>query len=252
MKIGLIGYGAWGSHHASALAESGDWEIAAVCSQSEPSRQAASKKLGVPTFADYRDLIARPDLDAVGIVLPTHLHREVAAAALEAGKHVLLEKPMTATRADCLALIGLSRSNGKILYIGHELRHSTQWGRMRGLVEEGAVGTPLYATIDLWRRPYRPGAGGWRFDPKRVGSWILEEPIHFFDLGCWWMREAGRPVSIYARAARLPSSPPGLWDNLSAIVNFESGPHLTVTQSLATAEHHMSAKVVGARTGPLW
>src|SRR6266436_4636553 len=81
MKIGLIGYGAWGSHLASALAESGDWEIAAVCSQSEPSRQAASKKLGVPTFADYRDLIARRDLDAVGIVLPTHLHREVAAPA---------------------------------------------------------------------------------------------------------------------------------------------------------------------------
>src|SRR6266480_864044 len=112
MKIGLIGYGAWGSHLASALAESGDWEIVAVCSKSEPSRQAASKKLGVPTFADYRDLIARRDLDAVGIVLPTHLHREVAAAALEAGKHVLLEKPMAATLADCRGLIDVARSSG--------------------------------------------------------------------------------------------------------------------------------------------
>src|SRR5882724_7636066 len=245
MKIGLIGYGAWGKHHAAAIAESGDFEIAAVCSESEASRQAALEKLGVPTFADYAQLLALPDLGAVDIVLSTHLHREVAAAALQAGKHVLLEKPMTASRADCQALIDLSRSMGKILYIGHELRHSTQWGRMRSLIEEGAVGTPQFATIDLWRRPYRPGAGGWRFDPKRVGSWILEEPIHFFDLGCWWMREAGRPVSIYARAARLPSSPPGLWDNLSAVVNFESGAHLTVTQSLAVAEHHMTAKVVG-------
>src|SRR5260370_6997189 len=60
------------------------------------------------------------------------------------------------------------------------------------------------------------------------------------------MREAASPVKVLARGARRPSSPPGLWDNLSAIVNFESGAHLTVTQSLATAEHHMSAKVVGA------
>src|SRR6266851_5192050 len=115
MKIGLIGYGAWGSHHASAIAESGDFEIAAVCSQSEPSRQAASERLGIPTFADYRQLVALPDLDAVDIVLPTHLHREVAAAALQAGKHVLLEKPMTASRADCLALLDQARSTGKTL-----------------------------------------------------------------------------------------------------------------------------------------
>src|SRR5260370_27337681 len=59
------------------------------------------------------------------------------------------------------------------------------------------------------------------------------------------MREAASPVKVLARGARRPSSPPGLWDNLAAIVNFESGAHLTVTQSLATAEHHMSAKVVG-------
>jgi myo-inositol 2-dehydrogenase / D-chiro-inositol 1-dehydrogenase len=245
MNIGLIGYGAWGSHHASAISESGEFEIVAVCSRSETSRQTASEKLRVSTHADYRELLARADLDVVDIVLPTHLHREVASAALAAGKHVLLEKPMAATQADCRTLIDHARSTGKVLYIGHELRHSTQWGRMRGLIEEGSVGTAQYATIDIWRRPYRPGASGWRYDPQRVGSWTLEEPIHFFDLGCWWLREAGRPVSIFARGARRPSSPPGLWDNLSAIVSFESGAHLTVTQSLATAEHHMSAKVVG-------
>jgi myo-inositol 2-dehydrogenase/D-chiro-inositol 1-dehydrogenase len=116
---------------------------------------------------------------------------------------------------------------------------------MRGLIEEGATGSAQFATIDLWRRPYRLGAEGWRYDPALVGSWILEEPIHFFDLGCWWLRESGGPVSVYARANRLPSSPPGLWDNLSAIVNFESGSHLTVTQTLAAAEHHLAAKIIG-------
>src|SRR5258708_6259859 len=159
--------------------------------------------------------------------------------------HCLREKPMAATLADCHALINAARSTGKVLYIGHELRHSTQWGRMRSLIEESAVGTAQYATIDIWRRPYRLGASGWRYAPRRVGSWTLEEPIHFFDLGCWWLREAGRPVAIYARGVRRSSSPPGLWDNLSAIVSFESGANLTVTQSLAVAQHHMSAKGVG-------
>src|SRR5260370_19022236 len=112
MKIGLIGYGAWGRHHATAIAESGDFEIAAVCSQSEASRQAASETLGVPTFADYAQLLALPGLSAVDIVLPTHLHREVAAAALQAGKHVLLENPIAATRADCNGPIDLERSTG--------------------------------------------------------------------------------------------------------------------------------------------
>ena len=245
MKMGLIGYGAWGSRHAAAIAESPDFEFAAVCSQSEQSRRAASERFGVRTMPTYQDLLNWIDLEAVAIVTPTHLHREVTLAALAAGKHVLLEKPMAPTAAECQSLITHANAARRILYVGHELRHSTQWGRMRGLIEEGSIGSAQFATIDLWRRPYRLGAGSWRYDPARVGSWILEEPIHFFDLGCWWLRESGRPTSVYARANRLPSSPPDLWDNLSAIVNFESGSHLTVTQTLAAAEHHLAAKVVG-------
>lgn len=247
MNIGLIGYGAWGSHHADAIVETPGLDLVSVCARSTESRRAAAEKLGVPVVADYHELLATPGLDAVDIVLPTHLHHEVTAAALQSGKHVLLEKPMAFTPAECADLVGIARASGKVLYAGHEMRHSTQWGRIRQIIEHGDIGTPGYATIDLWRRPYRTGSDNWRYDPKRVGSWILEEPIHFFDLGCWWLREAGKASSIYARAGRLNTTPPGLWDNMSSIVNFESGAHLTVTQSLAICEHHMTAKVVGDR-----
>src|SRR5690242_19364802 len=104
-----------------------------------------------------------------------------------------------------------------------------------GWLGGGPAGERQSAPSAYWGGPYRLGASGWRYDPKRVGSWTPEEPFHFFDLGCWWLRETGRPDSVYARGARRPSSPPGLWDNLSAIVAFENGAHLTVTQSLATA-----------------
>jgi myo-inositol 2-dehydrogenase/D-chiro-inositol 1-dehydrogenase len=116
---------------------------------------------------------------------------------------------------------------------------------MRALVEEGAIGTPRYATIDLWRRPYRLGSANWRFDAPRVGSWVLEEPIHFFDLACWWLREAGRPVSVYARGSRHPGTPEGLWNDMTTVLAFENGAHATVTQTLAICEHHLAAKVVG-------
>lgn len=246
MRIGLIGYGAWGRHHADAIRETRGLELAGVCAASEESRAAARDALGVPVYAHYPDLLAS-GLDAVDIVTPTDLHHAMASAALDAGLHVLLEKPMAAGVEQCHDLIARARRARRTLHVGHEFRLSTQWGRVRTLIEEDAIGMPQYANIDLWRRPYRDGSARWRWTASRVGSWVLEEPVHFFDAGAWWMREAGPPLSIYARAARLPASPEGLWDNMTAVVNFASGAHLTVTHSLAICEHHLAAKVVGDR-----
>jgi len=247
MKIGLIGYGAWGRHHAAAIAKTPGLELAAVCAQSEASRNEAAAQHGVPVSANYFDLIASPGLEAVDIVLPTHLHAEAACAALRAGLHVLLEKPMAPTVEHCESLIESALESGRTLLVGHEFRLSKQWGRMRALIEDRAIGAVQACTVDLWRRPYRAGSQGWKRDPARVASWILEEPVHFFDLACWWLKEAGRPQWVYARANRLPSSAAGLWDNLTAVLEFESGAHATLTHSLSIAEHHLSAKVMGDR-----
>jgi myo-inositol 2-dehydrogenase/D-chiro-inositol 1-dehydrogenase len=198
-------------------------------------------------MAGYTELLRTPGLEAVDIVLPTHLHLETAAAALKSGLHVLLEKPMALTPAECEELIAAWRGSGRVLYVGHEFRLSTQWGRMRELVSQGEIGAPLCATIDLWRRPYRTGSDSWRYDRQRVGSWVLEEPIHFFDAVCWWLQNAGHPVSIYAAASRRPDSPPGLWNNMHATLRFASGAHATVTQTLAVCEHHITAKIIGER-----
>ena len=243
LRVGLIGYGAWGRHHADAIAETPGLELCGICARSEASLASARERHGVLATSDWREILAAAD--AVDIVLPTHLHHEVARAALVAGKHVLLEKPMALDAEQCADLIATARASGRVLYVAHEFRLSSQWGRMRGLIEEGAIGTPLCATIDLWRRPYRLGADRWRYDPRRVGSWVLEEPIHFFDLCCWWLAGHGAPASVYARASRLPGTPEGLWDNLTATLNWAWGVHATVTQSLAICEHHLAAKVVG-------
>jgi myo-inositol 2-dehydrogenase/D-chiro-inositol 1-dehydrogenase len=247
MRIALAGYGAWGRHHAAAIAETAGLELVGILSRSAESRAEASAKFRVPVTAEYSELLALPGLEAVDIVLPTGLHHAVASAALRAGLHVLLEKPMAAGVEQCEELIDLAQNSGRTLLVGHEFRLSTQWGRMRRLIEEGAIGAVQACTIDLWRRPYRLGSEGWRHDPARVGSWVLGEPIHFFDLACWWMKEAGEPQWVYARGSRLPSTPSGLWDNLTAVLEFETGAHATITQSLSAAEHHLMAKVLGDR-----
>jgi myo-inositol 2-dehydrogenase/D-chiro-inositol 1-dehydrogenase len=247
MRIGLMGYGSWGQRHARAIAETPGLELAAIAAASEESRTEAARHHRVPVVEQPEQLLAQPGLEAVSIALPTDLHFSAASAALRAGLHVLLEKPMAATLAECEDLITLAHEAGKTLLVGHDLRFSQQWGRMRRLIKEGAIGVPQAATIDLWRRPFRPGSHGWRFDPARVGSWLLEEPVHFFDLVCWWMKEAGAPGWVYARASRRPGTPAGLWDNFTATVEFETGAHATITQSLAVEGHHLSAKVVGER-----
>ncbi|HWX22599.1 MAG TPA: Gfo/Idh/MocA family oxidoreductase [Candidatus Binatia bacterium] len=252
VRFGLIGFGAWGQHHARAIAECPNAELAAIAVRS-PAAQAEARRLhpAAEVFGNYRQLLARSDVEAADVVLPTDLHFAVAADALRAGKHLLLEKPMALTLAECDELIRLARQEGRLLAIGHEFRLSSLWGKVKELIAAGAIGEPQYALIELWRNPYRQGADGWRYNIQRVGNWILEEPIHFFDLARWYFSGLGNPVSIYARAnARRPDHPE-LQDNFSAIVNFARGAYAVISQTLSAFEHHQVAKVTGTR-GALW
>ena len=252
VRFGLIGFGAWGSHHAAAIAKTAGANLVAIAAHSQASQDAARAAHPEATiYGDYRQLVERTDLDVVDIVLPSHLHFDAADAVLRSGKHLLLEKPMALTVADCDKLIALARSQQKLLAIGHELRFSSLWGQVRQMIDAGEIGEPRYAMIELWRRPYRLGSGGWRFDISRVGNWILEEPIHFFDLARWYLASAGDPVSVYARANSIQPDHPELQDNFSAVLNFPGGAYAVISQTLAAFEHHQVAKLTGAR-GALW
>jgi myo-inositol 2-dehydrogenase/D-chiro-inositol 1-dehydrogenase len=252
VRFGLIGYGAWGSHHARVIAGNAGAELAAVAARSEATRwQAQADHPQAHVYADYRELLGRPELDVVDVVLPSHLHYEVGREALLSGRHLLLEKPMALTVADCDELIALAQSQGKLLAVGHELRLSSLWAKVKELIDAGAVGEPLHVLIELWRRPYLPGSDGWRYDLPRVGNWVLEEPIHFFDLARWYLERCGDPVSVYARANAKRADHPELQDNFTATVNFRGGAYAVITQTLAAWEHHQVARVTGTQ-GALW
>lgn len=251
LRCGLIGYGAWGSHHARVIVGHPHATLLAIAARSDATcAKARQEHPSCQVLSDYRQLLEL-DLDAVVVVLPSHEHYAAARAVLASGRHLLLEKPMTLSIGHCVELIELARRQQRILAIGHEMRMSSLWGKVKTMLTEGAIGEPLYALIELWRRPYRLGADGWRYDGARVGSWILEEPIHFFDLARWYFEPCGEPVSVVAQANACRIDRPELQDNFSAIVNFPGGRYAVISQSLGGWEHHQTVKLSGT-TGALW
>ncbi len=252
VRFGLVGYGAWGRCHAEAIHKTDGAHLAAVVTRSADGQSAAREAFPeCAILSDYRHLVAQDDIDVVDIVLPSHLHHEVASAALRSGKHVFLEKPMCLTTAHCADLIGLAQQHDRRLAINHALRLSSLWSQVKDLVESGFVGQPQYVLVELSRKPYRLGSDGWRFDIDRVGNWILEEPIHFFDLARWYLESAGRPETVFATANSCQTGHPELQDNFSAITRFSGGAYAVVSQTLCAFEHHQTVKLTGTE-GAVW
>ncbi len=245
MRFGLIGYGLWGKHHAAAIRKAPGATLAAIACASEATAAAAREDHpDVPVYRDYRVLLEEPGVDAVDLVVPNHLHAEIGVAALEHGKDVLLEKPMAPSPEECDRLIAAARASGRVLSVGHEFRLSTQWGTIKQLVDQGEIGEPMYALVSLFRFPYRPGSGGWRYVPNRVGSWILEEPVHFFDFVMWYFERWSDPVSILA-VGNAKERAAGMSDNFTAVVRFPGRLYAVITQTLGGFEHHHVVEVVG-------
>jgi myo-inositol 2-dehydrogenase / D-chiro-inositol 1-dehydrogenase len=243
MRFGLIGYGAWGRHHAHAIKAAPGAALAAIaCASERTAGQARAEHPGVPVYTDYRALLERADVDAVDIVVPIYRHAEVGVAALEAGKHVLLDKPMAKTIEECDALIAAQKRSGKVLSIAHDYRASRQYVQIRELIDAGELGELQYVSVNLFRNRFRQGSDDWRFSPEKVGSWILEEPVHFFDLALWYFGPS-LPRSIFAVGnSRL--SKPGLYDDFTAVTRFPRG-YASVTQTLGGFQHHTQVQVVG-------
>jgi myo-inositol 2-dehydrogenase/D-chiro-inositol 1-dehydrogenase len=194
IRFGLVGYGLFGAHHARAIAQTPGAELRAIAVTSEKSQAAARQAHPqAAIYSTYQELLARDDIDAVDVVVPNRWHYEVGRAALASERHLLLEKPMSLSVAECDALIALAAEHELTLAVGHELRVSSLWGGVKELIDQGAIGQPKAALVELSRFPYRQGSTGWRYDRERVGSWILEEPIHFFDLARWYLSGSGDP-----------------------------------------------------------
>ncbi len=144
LKTALIGSGFMGKVHADAIRRLGNVDVAAVASATQEEAQAFSNSLGIPHATDdYTTLLADPSLDAVHILTPNALHFPMAKAALEAGKNVLCEKPLTVTSAQALELLELAESKKLAHCVEHNLRCYPVVQQIRAMREAGELGEIL-------------------------------------------------------------------------------------------------------------
>ena len=231
VRVGIVGGGRWAAMHRATLETAGA-PLAAVLVRTEESARHLQEAWHVPVVTDLQAFLDL-ELDAVVVASPNHLHADHAVAALEAGKHVLVEKPMATTVEDCDRILDAAQRAQRVLAVGHEMRMFRLFESVRQ--EATRLGRVQHLDLRLFRRPHRSGASGWKQDPAKLGSSILEEPIHYLDLARWYL---GEVVAVQAWATSRPGRE-GLYENLDVRLAFEDGAQAMVTRSIAGFEHHV-------------
>lgn len=181
--FGVIGLGVWGETHLVAYSSSPSARLVGICDKNAALLQERREAYAVPlATTDYRELLASPDIAAVSVVTPDFLHREIAVAACEAGKHVLLEKPMATTVEDARAIADAARSNGVTVMVDFHNRWNPAMWQVKSAITRGELGELQMATIRLNDTIYVPtGMLSWAGTSSVV--WFLGS--HAVDLVRW-------------------------------------------------------------------
>lgn len=192
LRIGVIGLGWFGEIHCDTIVGIPNLELAALCTRTPDRLAELAQKFNVgKTYRDYREMIADPEIDAVSIVTMWDQHTEPAIAALDAGKHVFLEKPMASTVADCRKIIEAAKRSKGILQIGHICRFNPRYRMAKQAIDAGRIGK----IVAMSSRRNIPAA--WTPEiPNKIGP-IVGDAIHDTDLMLWFTGD--RIVSAYAQ-----------------------------------------------------
>ena len=145
VNIGVIGYGYWGPNLVRNFAELSGGRVAAVSDLSSKKLELVQKRFpGVKTTSDYNEILNDPSIDAVAIATPVNTHFDVGMAALKAGKHVWLEKPMTETSAQARQLVEEADKRKKVLFVDHTFVYTGAVRKMQAMIAAGELGKILY------------------------------------------------------------------------------------------------------------
>ncbi|MDB6028186.1 MAG: Oxidoreductase domain protein [Verrucomicrobiales bacterium] len=199
LRFGFLGLGAMGFSHVNSFAKlcADTVEIATVCSSNEANiKKVRDLAPNVRLFKDEAELIQSP-LDAIIVSTPNFTHVSLALAILRAGKHLFLEKPCGITREECKKLLDASEKSDRIIMIGHELRYSPFFLKMKELVDAGEIGTPRMVWTREFRGPFQKKSQDWIQDSRRSGGMLVDKNCHHFDLMNWWVNSKPKRVAAF-------------------------------------------------------
>jgi predicted dehydrogenase len=200
LRWGVIGTGhrATVAHIPAIKSFSDDMQIVAVCDVMENHLAAGAKRAGdVDQYSDYQKLLTRQDINAILIATPNLWHKEMVVAALDAGKHVMCEKPMAVTFEECKAMKAAAAQHPELVVLyTMQLRYSSRFAELRKTIESGRIGKLRMLLLnesrgdwnrgDVWQYddPKR-GKVNWRFSHAATGGTLNEKVCHYFDILHW-------------------------------------------------------------------
>lgn len=214
VRVGVLGAGFMGGVHARAYATLPEVEIAAIFAPSPDRGQPLADELGSRWTDSIEAILADPDIDAIDICLPTPQHRSVTAAALAAGKHVMLEKPVALSLEDAAALVALAAESDRVFMIAHVLRFWPEYVEIARQVASGELGRPRSAFASR-RQPF-PAWSALFSRSDLTGGAVIDMMIHDFDALNWIF---GAPLAVTARGERNPRS--GGFDQIQALIDYD-------------------------------
>jgi len=201
VRVGLIGCGKVGSIHAAALRALPEADFVAACDASPDRAAAFASRYGARPFADVGTLLRDGGVEAVVIGTPHPLHAEPAVRAAAAGVHVLVEKPMAATLADCDAMLAAARKAGVLLGVVSQRRWYEPVVRMKAAIDAGKIGRPALGVFQMysWRDPAYYTSDPWRgrWDTEGGGVLVNQSP-HQLDILLWLMGPAAEVGGYWA------------------------------------------------------
>ncbi len=187
LGIGIIGAGDWGNRHAAAINTLDGVNLIAACRTNKPALDEFCKRHNCTGFTEYQHVLSHPEVDAVAIATPHHLHVPVALAAAREGKPILLEKPLAPTLSECDTIVEAVDKAGVLGMVGFVSRFTQSYQLGKKLLEEGRVGKPIQGISTMSRFWMTPNRQPWHLRYDTGGGVLLSLGIHALDRLNWLM-----------------------------------------------------------------
>ncbi|HXF63757.1 MAG TPA: Gfo/Idh/MocA family oxidoreductase [Caldilineaceae bacterium] len=240
LRFGLIGCGRVAPRHAQSLQQLPETRLVAVADLRANRAEHFAQEYHATPYTDYRALLDRPDIDAVSICVPSGLHAQVTLDALNAGKHVLVEKPIAITLADADRMIETARAAGRTLGVVLQNRYNHPMRQVRELIDAGKLGALYLGNACVrWYRPQSYYEDGWHGTWAMDGGALMNQSIHHIDALQWFL---GPARSVFAYTATLAHQMEAE-DVGVAVVRFANGALATIEGSTLTWPQNLEGSV---------
>ena len=221
VRIGLIGPRGFGAFCTGAYHDAGVARVVAFAGRDAANLAPWPPQYGVPrTYTDWREMLRDPAVEVVHIVTPPDKHAEMAVAALQAGKHVFVEKPLATTNADAQAILDAARTAGKVAGINFVMRYDPLYQAVQTIARAGWLGPLTHVGFENYASDEGLGDDHWFWDPVASGGIFVEHGVHFFDIvGAI----AGAPARDVLGQTWTRGDGTGKEDRVQALVTYENG-----------------------------